>query len=132
MILPITSLPLSSYGLYRHNFTTTDGEATLSTIHSFLFQPIMHFIYIYIFYFNNIYITVTSTFLYICIILRQFQSCTLLKLCSFHIINVSLKITKLQYLCGCRWYNVVCRICTIQFVSAVCLRGRMYSLDIVQ
>ena len=36
-------------------------------------------------------------FRYICIILREFQSCTSLKLRSFYIINISLKIMKLKY-----------------------------------
>ena len=37
----------------------------------------------------------------ICIILREFQSCTSLKLLSIYIIKISLKIIKLKYLCGC-------------------------------
>jgi hypothetical protein len=40
-------------------------------------------------------------FRYIRIILREFQSCTSLKLRCFYIIQNSLKIIKLTYLCGC-------------------------------
>jgi hypothetical protein len=43
-------------------------------------------------------------FRYICIILREFQSCTSLKLRSFYFIKIWLKITKLKYLCSCVFY----------------------------
>ena len=38
-------------------------------------------------------------FRYFCIILRDFQSFTSLKLCSFCIIKISLNIIKVKYLC---------------------------------
>jgi len=49
-------------------------------------------------YYNHSYM-----FRYICIILREFQICTSLKLRSSYIIKISLKIIKLKYLCGYCW-----------------------------
>jgi len=68
-------------------------------------------IYSVSFYFNQqcagyiIYLTIyyshSYMLRYICIIFREFQSCTSLKLRSFYTIKISFKIIKLQYLCGC-------------------------------
>jgi hypothetical protein len=56
------------------------------------------YIYIYIcIYCNHFYV-----FLYSCIILREFQSCIPLKLHSFDIIKISLKIIRLKCLYGYR------------------------------
>ena len=51
-------------------------------------------------------------FQYVCIILTEFQSCTSLKLLSFYVIKISLKIMKLKYLC---WQNVVFMIFEYNF-----------------
>jgi hypothetical protein len=71
-------------------------------------------------------------FWYPCIILREFQICGSLKLSSVYIIKISLKFIKLQYLCGGCWWNVVYMIFTIQYVSVLCLRVRIYNPDIPQ
>ena len=52
-------------------------------------------------------------FRYIYIILGEFQSITSLKLRSFYIIKILLKIIRLKYLCGWFWENVISMIFTI-------------------
>ena len=56
-------------------------------------------------------------FRYICVTLREFQTCTSLKLRSFHIIKIPLKIVKLKDLCSCffikssryDFYSIMCQ-----------------------
>ena len=55
----------------------------------------------YILFLKYLYYNHSYTFRYICVIPRELRSCTSLKLRSFCIIKISLKIIKLRYLCKC-------------------------------
>jgi len=69
-------------------------------VHSFYFTNSaqnIYFLFQQYLYYNHPYML-----RYICIIFREFQSCTSLKL-RFYIIKISLKIIKLKHLYGCCW-----------------------------
>jgi hypothetical protein len=86
----------------------------VSCIRIVLYCIVLYFIYLYILFIstNNaqylhflfeqyLYYNHSYMFQYTCIILGELQRCTSLKLCSFHIITIPLKIIRLKYLCGC-------------------------------
>ena len=87
-------------------------------VYSFYFNHQCTIYTVYIFYFNNIYYNHPYTFRYTCVILREFHSCTLLKLHSFCIIKISLNNNQIKLFmwllfikCTHRLYDFYNKIC---------------------